>query len=902
MPPSMHLLSCHAVKRPCFATPGPRPPRTLATLPAVWRAYSAASARDPALDDFYRLAVAAGPQKRPPRPRSRNYKPRDQRYGIKTPPTHLLVQQLQVRGSDLTSEYWEASQDVARSRNPRLPVLTHQYVLKDDQAMMMTSLYELLGRPEKWDGRLQRLAHKGLQEGDLAHWLWILEAESHDEQADRLLASDRFVPIFVLMAILRSDKYFRKGSSLVKLYDYIAQKYCHRYGDLMQARLFGGPLKPTMDDKRNMTPIQFMHMLRRLVYHCLQRFPSSIVMISRLVIDYIQTVTDEGLPKKSNRRTAYADRCMIFNHAIQLFRTAPESSPVAHSAHSWHAQKLLLQFSAELPQPLIISSASYRAIRMVLVGLKKSEAEHMTAVRHAKGWPPYIRRFDGVDESRDAEDFLSRSVKAGMLKRSEGYADDTIDRALDTIGGFVPGESVSIQHRSGPLRVWTSHLASLNVFTEWAAKVKATRSAQEAWQKFHEAPTPGLKPNFQVYAEMFSKLYAMETPEASPVVPGQGKETHPAHEAHLTEYERERLRPCDPDELYERMLRDGNRPVRHCLNLLIQHATSVEKAVQICKDGGLHSQGIIDLTTSFTPQRANLEEIPLPTFNAYLSLLCRLQSRRRWRAGQLHQLQPELLVHHDHLHRAVKLLTTRMTRQSKRAALPWHTVMQALAEPTIVLRPYVSRHEDNMHALQITKRLFEAYRATLHMHPVAFDCLARCVRKVLGSGDHHDEATLVARRQAVYTCMEPLQTAFWQLTKAHTVDAKDMASYTLVHELSSAHIQTYLETLMEYGDLAEGAEVVKWVLSTWGLGDVLQKARDPNHKQWEILMQAFACFRAYADASMDASLVYELQELFEAAAQQGGTWRWPTEEDVEAYKSHKEMQEDMARAFDLSFA
>lgn len=790
---------------------------------------------------------------------------------------------------------WEKSQNIGRSLNPRLPVLTHQYSLREDQAMMMTSLYELLGRPERWNRRLQTLEYKGLAEDDLAHWIWILEAQSHDDKVDRLMANDRFKPIFVLMALLDTNEYFRKGSSLVRLYDYIAQTYC-RPEDVIQTRALGGPLTKTLDNRRNMTPKHFSILLKRLVLHCLKSFPSSIVMISRLVIDYIRTLTNE------TSRTAYAGRCLVFNTALQIFRLPPASSPVAHSSHSWKAQKLLLGFSSQLPQPLTINNASYRAIRMVLLGLKKSDTEKMAAERHAKTWPPYIRRFDGVDELRDAEDFLSRSVRAGMLKRSEGYADETIDRALDTLGGFVPGKTVSIHHRAAPLRAWSSRLSSLNIFTEWAVKVRATRSAQEAWQRFHEPPLPGLKPNFQVYTEMFSKLYAAEIDESSPLVPGEAKETYPPYEANLTEYERERLRPCTPDELYEQMLRDGNRPIRHCLTLLIQHADSVERVSQILRDSALDKQAIFDLTTSSMPKRENLQQIPIPAFNAYLDLLCRLQPRRRWISGRSHQPNPEVIAKYEFVNRAIKLLTTRMTPQARRAALPWHTVMRVLTKTNLVLRPYVLQREDDVHALLINMRLFEAYKAIQGLHPTTFDCLARCALKVLRCGASNEKAQEAGRRVASLA-IDTLKTTFWQLTTVYHAagdsEASADASHTLVHELSAAHIQTYLEVLMEYGDIDEGARVIEWVLSTWGLGDVLQKARDPGHKQWDMLMQAFACFRAYTDESLDTELARELGDRFEALARRGGTWMWPSEEDVERYRHRREMKEDMARALGM---
>ncbi|KAF3763084.1 hypothetical protein M406DRAFT_352197 [Cryphonectria parasitica EP155] len=861
MSPSMHLLSLSSVNR---------------SLIAIVKA--------PRLHD----ATQPTQSKRP--------RPRAKRHYLSRPPTDSLKQRLQIRGDDLTWENWGKSQAVARSQNPRLPVLTHQYVLKEDEARLKTSISELLDDPDNLRARLRRLAHKGLDESDLAHWVWILDAEDSDTKIDRFVGNDRFKPIFVLMAILRSDEHFLKGSSLVKLYDYIARTY-FRPDVKFQTRIFQGALSRTLDDPFNMTPTHFMLLIERLVGHCLDTFPSSIVMISRLVVGYIQTLLDDTVPKKATRRTAYGDRCMVFNFALQTFRRTPASSPVAHSLHSWEAQRILLGFSAELKRPLIIDRGSYRAIRIVLLGLKKTQAEKMTAARHVKTWPPYVRHLDGLDEARSEEEYLGRSVKAGILKRSEGYPDDLVDKALDTLGGAAPGQSVSIQQRSGSPRLWPSDLSSLNVFTEWAAAVKATRNAHEAWQRFHEPPQHGMKPNFQVYAEMFSKIFSAEIEYMSSILPGEAKETYPACEVNLTDFERERLRPCSPEELYEKMLRDGNRPARHCLTLLIRNAPSLERAAQFLSDAALDRKAVTDLTKALTPLHENLQRIPVAAFDAYLGLLCRLQSRRRWVDDPEHRRRPEVVMKHECVNRAVKLLCARMGPGRKRAALPWHTVMMTLANTKLVLRPYVTQVEDDIQALGMMMQLFRTYRESQALHPIPFNCLARCILKVLRHKGPTTDLKTAPGREEIESALGVLKSTFAELiARVQAPEGSQMMTSdlpTLYHELSAAHIQMYLEVLMRVGDVDEGRRVVEWALSSWEMGEVLQNARDPGHKQWGMLMQAFACFRAFTDETFDVETAKAMERRFQELVERGGTWTWPSEEDVEQYRNYKNVQDEM---------
>lgn len=783
---------------------------------------------------------------------------------------------------------------VARSQSTRLAVMTHQFALRLDEAKMATSLSQFLGDPVRWRMRLNVLARANITEDDLAHWIWILDAEDSDTKVQRLVSANRFKPTFVLLAILRTDEYFREGSSLVKLYDYIMRVYTGPTPEFWR-QVPRAATPRAFDSRLNMSPKHFTVLIQRLLHHCLRTFPSSIVMIARLVIDYIGGIPNSS-PNKSTQRTGYTDCCSVFNYALQSFRQTSARSPLAQMRHNWKAQKILLGFSAGLKRPLIINKLSFRAIRIVLLGLKKSEPEKMAAVRYTKSWPPYIRQLDGTDEARDHQDYFSRSVKAGVLKRSEGYADELADHTLDTLGGVVIGESVTIQTRSTPLGLWTSQYRSLRIFTDWAAKVKATRNAQEAWQKFHEAPQPGLKPNFQVYAEMFSKIFSAETDLSSSILPGDARETFPTEQPNLTELERARLRPCSAEMLYEQMLRDGNRPVHQCLALLIRNAPTLADAARFLKDSPLDRKAVEDLTTSSDPLYKNLTRIPVAVFTSYVALLCSQQGRRRWVSNANHEPRVEVLLRYDRLKRAVKLVCKRLGPRRKPAAAPWHTVMRALARRSLVLRPHVTQAADDIDSLKMMSQLFTAYSMSEGLHVVPFDCLARCTLKVVCHDLGDTQMALRAQRHTA-TALATLKSVFAKLTTpVRAPEGAVLAADSLpvlYHELSAANIQTYLELLAEVGDADEGVRVVEWVLDTWKWGDVLGNARDREHKQWSMLRQAFVCFRAFAESKVSAETMEKIERRFMELEEQGGTWEWPREEDVEEYRRAVEEKENM---------
>lgn len=816
---------------------------------------------------------------------------------LKLPPTDLLVRKLRCRGQPLTWDSWEKTRLVARSRSARTSVVAHQLALRQDEAAMETSVSNFLQDPLGFETRIKRMAYKGIDRNDLDHWLWILEAEDADAKVERLTSTDRHKPIFVLMAILRTDEYMCKGSSLVKLYDYIARNY-FRADPMYRQELPQGALRRSLDNGLNMTTTHFMLLIKRVMHHCLKTWPSSIVTIARLVVSYMRTIPANTWPKKTNRRTGYADQCRVFNHALCSFRRVSSLNPLGNLQHNWKAQRILLGYSAGLRRPLVINRWGYRAIRVVLLGLKKSQAERRTAVRHAHAWPPYRKRLDGTEEREDPEEWLSRSVKAGVLKRQEGYTDNTLDHALESLGGAGLQDSVTVQTRSGAPRFWSGNRRSLSIFSAWAAKVKATRSAYEAWQMCQDPPLPNLKPNFQVYAEMFSKLFSAEIDHASSILPGAAKEVYPPHHVNLTEFERERLRPLSVDELYERMLRDGNRPVKHCLALLVRNASTVDKAAQYLRDSPLDREAVKSLTKALNPTYDSVKQIPVRIFHAYVGLLCSRQAHRRWVHNPNvaeHRPRPEVLARYDYLKRAIRLVCARSGPRRSSAPAPWHTVMQALAHRKLVLRPWCSQWEDNLVALRIMLSLFNTYKTSEGLHPIPFDCLARCTSKALR--DDGTSAGLAKNaRQLIATAHQTLKSTLRELTTPVQAPSERIADSLppLYHELSAAHLQTYLEMLARLGDADEAVQLIEWVLMSWEQSPaILEQARDPNHKQWAMLGQAFVCFRAIFEGRVSDEIMGRIEARFEELKAKGSTWLWPSDEDVKEYMEWKSGEDRM---------
>ena len=97
----------------------------------------------------------------------------------------------------------------------------------------------------------------------------------------------------------------------------------------------------------------------------------AIVTVARFTADYIRAIP---IPSGTGA-DGYNLRCQVFNRALQLFKKPAATQPMVNREFNWRAQKFLLAMSDNLDKPLIINKASYRAVRQVMIGLKKAKTE-----------------------------------------------------------------------------------------------------------------------------------------------------------------------------------------------------------------------------------------------------------------------------------------------------------------------------------------------------------------------------------------------------------------------------------------------------------------------------------------------------------------------------------------------
>lgn len=818
---------------------------------------------------------------------------------------------------------------IASNRSLRPSIMTAQAMLRRRALLarrkgINTEVEPYLGGTEEWKSRLGQLAAQtGITEGDLKQWAWILVAPQRgDLQLRRFLMSNCRKPLFLLWILLARDKKIEEPATLMGVLRYIKDNY------ILQERPQEELDNPKYQGQgRSMTWWHFVILLYRLVLHARETWPAAMPLIARLAADYITTLPTGMAGRKL---TGLQARSLVFNKALRYVGWPACIRPLEHMEHNWAAQRHLLRLATSIDPPLMMDLNSYRSIRTVLIGLSKSRVEARNAERAAKTWPPYRRALDGIDERRNPEDDLSRSVKTGLLARESGYNDDIVDRALSVLGGSGPGGSPTIQTRSLRPPMYSGARASRNIFSEWAARVKATRTAREAWIMFENPPYPGLKPTTQVYAEMFKKVFAKPVTDSPMIRPGDVKEVFPEYDGNLSEFEIARLTPPRPEELYDLMRRRDNlQPAGECLVVLLENSRSRTEAlryllhspfancIEALKNAGSWVNQPPKQTFSVMRQ---LAEMPVAVFNAWIVMLCRIHARSPRGVSIVGGLDPVA----DYELGTMPALEQR-TRQVARGASileaielttafhsnnpgfgchdrkPWHTIMEALAGRKMLYSPLGAAF-NALKTLTWFMHVYEKTTALLGIDPISFETLCLMIRKTLKLstfarnmdgeltlrelivGSPHIERLLVRAHRLALKAFENLTVALPTNAEGDGVaeeeDEDDWSRRRMIrYNVSGRPLYRYMMALGCCGNEKEMVRLMDWILDGWELEHIRERAKTPTDLHYEYLIRTFAYFIEMGEKLVDPAELDRLRNRLERlVSEHGCTWFWPDED------------------------
>ncbi|KAF4416693.1 hypothetical protein CFRS1_v003643 [Colletotrichum fructicola] len=718
---------------------------------------------------------------------------------------------------------------LASLRQSSLSVITAQLLLRKIPKLD-PRIHARLYSPD-WEAMPKLLERRGYIVEEVTHWTKILVVEDADERVRDFLSKEHHKPLFVLFYLLSSRPYFSDRESLWGLLEYCKEWYSGK-----QQESPGAPDSHEL----GMHFALFCILLQKLGYHAARLQPDILPEIANLAVFYIS-----GLPlTKSRTRQMRQDKtynmqCRVFNAALQAVSEPAAEKPYDRATCNWKAITALLSLSSGLPRPLIIERQSYRAIRQILLMLPKTVTERDTASALASSWPPYRILRDGMEEKANAEDYLSRVVKAGMMMQEAGYAKQPVDDVTDILGGRAPDGSPTVQTRANyPRRIHYDQAA-------WAALIRTTRNSQEAWAIFKNPPEANMEPNWQVYWELIVKIAAKPADLDHNNLPGDGREVSPFDDRNLTDFEKARK----PFPM--RWITSITAPNRTQgqTKLYPKHFLRIRYAFRLAQQGWISTKN-----SSRAPWESILVALARP--NIMLSAV-----KTKTNGLEVLLLATEVMERAE-AHSGLSML---MFHSYAR------TMLKAACSGLLPLRN--SRRENNRES----QNFLSLY--SLHSTPAK-------APKLVSSKD----------RQCWKTALSPI----FQKRSCNTADTPYEIMCDATRKLKSAwralsttgpiakpkvnrlvtasHINNYMRTLAFVGDYEEMLLLLQWVTNEW-LPAVTTALGGLSLADMERLERAVRAFRAFAEPMLGNEVVKPIhQEMAH-----NGALHWSSDEEVEDY-------------------
>ncbi|QLI67754.1 uncharacterized protein G6M90_00g043690 [Metarhizium brunneum] len=875
-----------------------------------------------------RHATSDGPRRRTRPDGTRFHGPSIVRNSTRQLLEHMPSSQLleKVLGKNPYADSWRKR--IARFRTIRLPILLLQEILRQEelQSAGESGLLELLPTLQENKTILKHPSLAGHTQKAIGRYVYILRGQNDEERCKRYLEEPTSVPLFIFHFLLRQSSGISDPVTLQRMIESSHAYYNNRRAD---NTISEGNRQSSRDGSEKMLDIDranFNLIMRLLVHHCRRLEPRFVVKLADSAAQYIQNMPISA----QGERKVFTTQCDIFNGCLQILRPLPHVHVAQRStpnAYFWEAQRILLSMSAGLSKPLLVDRGGFRAIREVLSGQAKNHAEVYSAARHASSWPPYLQPGHGMDERTDPEDNWSRAVSAGMLMQEAGFAKDEVDDAVDILQGMTQDGTPTIQQRA-----MISKRRRIGV---WEASIRATRNAQEAWDRFRNPPKEGMKPGLHQYSAMFEKLVLREVEPDGSISPGDKALNFPTqHEANLAEFERARLRPPSISELYQHMRLNGVEPDGSCLCILVANAASLEIAHQYLRDSPEKSRIIRNLIAE-EPDAGLLRLVGMGLFAAYLQVCLRVEGRR---AG-------------NQLQHVIRLAESRLSHeQSRWAPFMWGTILKELSRHHHALR--ISLHQQLDLMLRVMDAIEKVDGVQLSTFTQFHKGVRKAVRQQLNSVFTKDaEKEALAKSpltQALFyqMCMASVDNAhprrsllhqglgqedsfpmagaevlllkeakarikymFWTLEQRERhaqayLDGYQIAPLEAMNSRRDAarsdHAHDYMLTLGYLGEFEEMGRLLEWLIQQWGQFNVASAVNEMDEAPPQAdFFETLCVFRLVAEPMLGNGRV---STLLQTLADSGLNWTWPDDEAVKTYAEvhHDESISTLRRVIELA--
>ncbi|KAL8785721.1 MAG: hypothetical protein Q9213_003188 [Squamulea squamosa] len=793
---------------------------------------------------------------------------------------------------------------------------------------------------------LKYLFTKGYTLKDFGVWDWILSGATAEEAALRLelvrrpqlkAAADLGpIPIFILQKLLlRTDMTAESLSVLIRQIWQLLDSVDLNKG---QSRNIEGVLT-----RKAIGPIGldvFTTIVVRLLRHVRKVWPAVITNIAELWVEYAKSGTDTS-------RLSFH-----YNRILQIMALPPNESPYQSLHHRQAAQVVLLGRMRTTSPNVTINREGFRAIAQVQLAHQKTPDEQTWAQLKATSWPPWKADKDGMDAGIGPEHGVSQATMVLRKAAERGYGSETWEKSAGILAGWDTDHSPTIQTRSAVVPIQPSSLSQGPVSLPqlgptgrsdsttkslqpeagaiWVARIRATRTLQEAWVCFLACKDQNTVMTSQLYQEMFQKVmydekrsqgtsddfdtnpYVGANPQQIPM-PGDGKEVAESSASHNQAISTRQPLPTR-DSLIEQMVCDNVRPSGRLLELLLTHAQSYYEGVQVLKLSTLH-ESVRSILLQGQPwdqarvieYKGWLKTLPDWLFAAYIRFLCRFAETTPSGGEACNQ---------GRLEHAFRLVTTRLPMYRP----PWNALLDSL-----------SRHQSTVdvhkglqlqtHVVQFERawRLLECMDLLhLDMDFTGFGSLCAIINNVnartLASAKHFKndpDKDTKSRLEIVKTRFARLVQPSYDLHRHPGTEAR-LADYCCadsrgkdrpaipVNDRSAlprlfrvphpAHLHVYIRCLGHHNDFDGLVDLMRWL--TVFTREVLEEAKEVangriTYKRCIMALRAFGCYEIVGSVEEERqryeSALVDLREVLDGKDGWDSQVEWPTDEDVDDY-------------------
>ncbi|MCJ1230119.1 hypothetical protein MMC12_006790 [Toensbergia leucococca] len=604
------------------------------------------------------------------------------------------------------------------------------------------------------DQALKLLHLKGYEISDLMGWAWILTAQSSEQAAMRLMmlasppvqasvTARKHIPTFVFLFLLRREQISMRALRLLILHAWHRLEGNSPSGwdgelDPSQGEVFHpeNPLgrrwkKSTMDRTQypKMSETTIMTVFVRLVRQARKVWPAACVSIASMLIKHVNGLSEHDMVSSKgplDERTS-ARLTLLYNKALTLLSFPSSVNPFRSVPYHQRAQFNLLRHMNEFEPALTINREGYRAVTRVQLAHKKTLRERDWASMKSKSWPPWKEDKIGTDVKKGAEYGMSRASESMSRAREAGYATQVWENVAEIFAGWDTDGSPTIQKRTvlakflhsrrskdtGQGLLQGEHEGEHNS-NIWAARIRATRTLDEAWACFLSHNDRKVPSSHTVYYAMFEKLifarkrklqHDEDTPNALHVLPGDGIELCPTPSPREAIYVR--TPPPSLHAFFDMMVVDGIKPSGRFLALLLNHALTLAWGFKYLEASTLPSntiQALLDSELSLNPDtRSRLESIPDYLFAAFIQLLSRFSRPNNNLPRRIPKTGSKYF---DPLLHALRLLTIRRTSYRP----PWNSVLSVLARSGVTVLASSHADEGNFQDILAWKTICELLR------------------------------------------------------------------------------------------------------------------------------------------------------------------------------------------------